>query len=432
MAQADLLWDDASLIPRCHDVDRVSTKIMLSIPANINMTHIPILSPDFFQDMNPTYDWLRENEPVHFIEAIDTWFVSRYVDVVAILQDNDNFSVEDMPIAKMWHPDVKEATRTLFMDDPDHARLRGVMRDFFALPSIIKRESMVAEIVNNAIRKVKDSGKTSIDIEKEFAYTIPIDVVSVIMGLPREDFQLFHDWAPKLNRAVIPTLSEAEKDEAGQTAREVGAYLIEHFRKGNLKPQGEDTVMSLLKDAVDSGVMAEDEMIPQAVQLYIGGHETTLQLIGLCLHQVLKHPAEMAKLRANPDLIQKAVDETVRIDGVSQVIVRRVAKDYTLHGVTMKANDMLFLGNGAANRDPEIFENPLVFDIERKRRKPHLGFGNGIRYCLGNHLGKMEARLAVNALLNEFPNIRLPDDHQPDYNSNMMMRGLLSLQVELA
>lgn len=395
------------------------------------MSHPPILSPEFFKDTNPTYDWLRENEPVHLIEPINTWFVSRYADAVAILQDNDNFSVEHMPIAQMWHPDVKEATRTLFTDDPDHARLRGVMEKFFMMPSIKKREGMVAEIVNNAINKVKESGKSAIDIEKEFAYTIPIDVVSVITGLPQEDFQLFHDWAPKLNQAMIPTLTDTEREEAGQTARDVGAYLVEHFRKGNLKPHGDDTVMSLLKDAVDAGVMTEDEMIPQAVQLYIGGHETTLQLIGLCLQQLLKHPSEMAKIKAHPTLIHKAVDETVRIDGVSQIIVRRVAKDYNLHGVTMKANDMLFVGNGAANRDPEVFENPLVFDIERKRSRPHLGFGNGIRYCLGNHLAKMETQLAVNALLKEFPKIRLPADYQPDYNSNMMMRGLLSLPVEL-
>ena len=391
----------------------------------------PVLSPDFFQNMNPTYDHLREHEPVHLIEPINTWFVTRYEDAFNILQDNENFSLEKMPMTDMWHPDVKGALRTLFIDDPDHARLRGVLERFFTLPSIKKREAMVAGIVDNALTAVKESGNARVDIEKDFAYTIPIDVVSVIMGLPKDDFPLFHDWAPKLNRAVIPTLTEEEKEEAGQTARDVAAYLKEHFRKGELKPYGEDTVLSLLADAVKSGVMTEEEMLPQAVQLYIGGHETTLQLIGLCLHQLLLNPEQMAKLKANPALIQKAVDETVRIDGVSQVIVRRVAADYTLHGVTMKENDMLFVGNGAANRDPEVFDNPLVFDIERKLPRPHLGFGNGIRYCLGNHLAKMETRLAVMALLNEFPNIRLPDDHRPDYNSNMMMRGLQSLIVDV-
>jgi len=395
------------------------------------MQHPPILSPEFFQNMNPSYDWLRENEPVHLIAPINTWFTSRYDDAVTILSDNNNFSLEDMPITSMWHPDVKAATRTLFVDEPDHARLRGVLQGFFALPSVRKREGMVAEIVSNAIQKLKDSEKRAIDIEKEFAYTIPIDVLSFIMGLPKEDFALFHDWAPKLNKAMVPTLTDDEKEEAGRTAREVGAYLTNRFRKGDLKPYGEDTVLSLLKDAVVGGVMSEDEMIPQAVQLYIGGHETTLQLIGLCIHQLLKHPAQLKKLKAKPDFIRKAVDETVRIDGVSQVIVRRVARDYTLHNVTMKAGDMLFVGNGAANRDPRVYDNPLAFDIERDFPRPHLGFGKGVRYCLGNLLARLETHLAISALLTEFPDIRLPADHEPDYNDNMMMHGLLSLEVEL-
>ena len=97
----------------------------------------------------------------------------------------------------------------------------------------------------------------------------------------------------------------------------------------------------------------------------------------------------------------------------------------------MKANEMVFVGNGAANKDPGVYENPLRFDIERKFPRPHLGFGHGIRYCLGNHLGKLEARLAVNALLAAFPEIHLSADHQPDYNHNLMMHGLLSLDVEL-
>ena len=395
------------------------------------MSHPPILSPEFFKDMNPTYDWLRENEPVHFMEPISTWFVSRYDDAAAILQDTENFSVEEMPMSNMWHPDIKKSLRTLFLDDPDHKRLRGVLQGFFALPVVRKREAMVAEIVEDSIQRIKASGKRVIDIEKEFAYTIPIDVLSVIMGLPREDYALFHDWAPLLNRAMIPTLSDEEREETGKTARDVTAYLTRLIESGNLKPYGEDTILSLLKDAVDAGVMSEEEMIPQAVQLYIGGHETTLQLIGLCIHQILKCPEQLQKLKDNPELIQNVIEETVRVDGVSQVIVRRVAKDYTLHGVTMKENDMLMVGNGAANRDPRVFDDPLSFDIERELPKPHLGFGRGARYCLGNQVAKLEARLALSALLREFPNIRLPDDHTPDYNENMMMRGLLSLQVEL-
>lgn len=395
------------------------------------MPHPPILSPEFFRNMNPTYDWLRENDPLHFIEPIGTWFTSRYEDAATILQDNKNFSVEQMPIAKMWHPKVKAATRTLFMDDPDHARLRAVLQEFFLAPNIRKREAMVQDVVDNAVNKLKQSGKETIDIEKEYAYSIPIDVVSIIMGLPKEDFPLFHKWAPMLNKAMIPTLEPEEKIEAGDTIDEVSEYLVRHFKKGDLRPYGEDTVLSLIKDAVSAGVMTEEEMLPQAVQLYIGGHETTLQLIGLCLHQLLLNSSELDALRREPSLAQQAIDETIRIDGVSQIIVRRVVNDVELHGKVMKANDMLFIGNGAANRDPLVFTKPLKFDVNRKKTKPHLGFGRGIRYCLGNNLAKLETRLAINSLITAFPNLKLTSNHQPNYNDNLMMHGLLSLDVEL-
>lgn len=395
------------------------------------MSHPPMLSPEFFRNMNPTYDWLRENDPLHFIDPIGTWFTSRYDDAVTILQDNENFSVEDMPVAQMWHPNVKAATRTLFMDDPDHARLRAVLQKFFLAPTVRKREAMVREIVDRAVQHLKDSGRQRIDLEKEYAYSIPIDVVSIIMGLPKDDFPLFHKWAPMLNKAMIPTLNAAEKAQAGDTIDEVGAYLTHHFNQGDLRPYGEDTVLSLIKDAVSAGIMTEDEMLPQAMQLYIGGHETTLQLIGLCLHQLLLHPSQLKQLRDDPSLVQKAIDETIRVDGVSQIIVRRVVSDVELHGKTMKANDMLFVGNGAANRDASAYPDPLSFDLERKLTKPHLGFGKGIRYCLGNNLAKLETGLAINSLLQAFPDIRLPSNHEPDYNDNLMMRGLLSLDVEL-
>ncbi len=395
------------------------------------MNHPPIMSPEFFQDMNPTYDYLRAHHPVYLIEPMQTWFVSRHEDCARMLLDDEHFSLQDMPIANMWHPEVKNATRTLFVDEPDHSRFRGVLKEFFMAPSVLKRERMVQAVVDGAVAKLKQLDASSIDIEKQYAYTIPIDVLSLIMGLPREDYQRFHDWAPKLNEAMIPELIDAQKEAAGQTVREVSAYLNDILQHGDLRPDGEDTVLSLLKKAMQSGVMAEDEVVPQAVQLYIGGHETTLQLIGLCIHQLLKSPQQLQKLKNNPQLVQKAIDETIRVDGVSQVIVRRVAEDYTLHGVTMRANDMLFIGNGAANRDPSVFDDPLVFNIERRSRKSHLGFGKGIRYCLGNVLAKLETRLAINALLAAFPNVRLPENHSPDYNHNMMMHGLTSLRVQL-
>ena len=391
----------------------------------------PMLSPEFFRDMFATYAWLREHEPVHRIEPIDTWFVSRYADAAAILADNEHFSVEDMPIVKAWHPDVRMALSSLFMDDPDHARLRGVVRDFFLPASVQRREAMVAGIVNSALEQVKSSGKAIIDIEKEYAYTIPIDVLSAIMGLPKEDFPLFHAWAPQLSEALQPMQTEEQREKGGAVARAIRDYLLRIIQGGNLKPQGEETVLSLLRNAVQRGVMSEQELLTQAIQLYIGGHETTLSLIGKCIYALLTHPAELRKLKADPSLLPQLVEETVRFNGVSHIIVRRVAKDYQLHGLTLKENDMLFVGNASANRDASVFERADEFIIDRPGRIRHLGFGRGIRFCLGNHLAKLETRLAIAALFRAFPDMRLCEGHEPQFGTNLMLHGLLSLPVQL-
>lgn len=391
----------------------------------------PMLSPEFFHDMFPTYAWLREHEPVHKIEPINTWFVSRYADATAILADNDHFSVEDMPITREWHPDVRMALSSLFMDDPDHARLRGVLREFFMPTSIRKREALVAGIVSNALEQVRSSGKAVIDIEKEYAYTVPIDVLSAIMGLPPEDFPLFHAWAPQLAEALQPMQTEQQREQGGAVARAIRDYLLQIIQNENLKPQGEETVLSLLRDAVQQGVMSEQELLTQAIQLYIGGHETTLSLIGKCIYALLTHPEELRKFKADFSLAPQLVEETVRFNGVSHVIVRRVARDYQLHGVAMKENDMLFVGNASANRDAAAFERADEFIIDRPGRIRHLGFGRGIRFCLGNHLAKLETRLAVSALFRAFPDMRLCEDREAQFGTNLMLHGLLSLPVQL-
>ena len=396
------------------------------------MRPAPMLSPEFFEDMFATYAWLRENEPVHWIEPINTWFISRHEDASRMLMDNENFSVEKMPIMDAWHPDVKAVMLSLFTDDPDHARLRGVVNDFFMPANVMKLEEKIKEIVDQALAGVKANGKGVIDIEKEYAYTIPIDVLSMIMGLPKEDYHLFHAWAPQLAEALQPMQSDEEKENGGRVAREIRDYLLDLFERGNLKPDGEATVMSLLKDAADNGAMHEHELITQAVQLYIGGHETTLSLIGKCIYLLLSNPSELEKFRGNPALASKVVDETVRFHGVSHIIGRRVAKEYTLHGVTMRPDDMVFVGNASANRDPNIFDQPDEFIVDRsKGRAPHLGFGRGARYCLGNHLAKLETRHAITALFDAFPNIELAPEYEPKFGTNLMLHGILSLPVKL-
>lgn len=391
----------------------------------------PIMSPEFFLDMPKTYHWIRDNEPVHHAEGLG-YFIMRTADVEAALANNENFSASDLPFVKALHPIVADSVSTLFVDDPDHARLRAVVNSYFMPRNVMTFEPRIQEIIDNAVAGLKDikPGEV-IDIQKTFAYKVPIDVLSIVIGLPKEDFAKFHAWAPLLNSALMPRQTEAQKDAGAAAFTEVRAYLDEVIATKNLRPDGHDTVLSLLKDAVDDGRMKPEELSKQAVQLYLGGHETTLSLMGLTIQALLRNPAELAKLKADPELAMNAVNEAVRFDGVSQVIVRRCAKEITIHGVTIPQDAMVYISNGSANHDPAVIDDPDSFIIDREKRVQHYGFGKGIRFCLGNHLARLEIRLAINALFAAFPDMRLPDDYESDYIGSLMLNGLKHLPVIL-
>ena len=393
----------------------------------------PPFTPGFFEDPFPTYAWLREHQPVAHIAPLNAYFVTRYDDCAALLMDNDNFKVGDQPVQQMWHPDLRKVMSTLFSDNPDHDRLRGVVADFFHPRSVRQREQAVEAIVNDAIADLVNAGESSVDLAGGFAFQVPIDVLSMLLGLQRSDYPLFHRWAPKLNSALEPRPRTPEElEESGAVAREVSTYLMERMAAGGLEPDGHPTVLSLLDRAVRDGVMSPDEVVPQAVQLYIGGHETTVHAIAKTLRALLLHPDQMAMVREDRSLIPAAVEEALRWDGISQVIIRRVDVEYELHGVTMPRNSALFISNGSANRDSAAFDKADTFDIGRPKGNLRLSFGKGLRFCLGAHVARIEIRYAVDKFLDAFPNAHLrPEDRAPRYNQNLILHGLASLRVQL-
>lgn len=390
-----------------------------------------INSPEFFVNMPPTYHWLRENDPVHHVEGLG-YFILRTDDVDAACANNENFSASDLPFVKALHPIVAESMSTLFVDDPDHARLRAVVNSYFMPRNVLTFETQIQEIIERALDKLKDipAGEVT-DIQKTFAYQVPIDVLSVVLGLPKEDFDKFHRWAPLMNTALLPMQTDAQKETGAQAFTEVREYLDHVIATKDVRPDGHDTVLSLLKDAVADGRMQPDELSKQALQLYLGGHETTVSLMGLTIQALLQNPAELEKLKADPELAMNAVNEAVRYDGVSQVIVRRCAKEIEIRGTTIPKDAMVFISNGSANHDPSAIENPDSFIIDRETRVQHYGFGKGIRFCLGNHLARLEIRLAINALFKAYPDMRLADEYEPNYIGNLMLNGLKHLPVVL-
>lgn len=384
---------------------------------------------DTFLNPYPMFKRLREEAPVQWVPEFGVWFISRYDDIVAVVQDNDHFSKERTRVERGLHPTVRKWLAPLFMDDPDHRRLRSVLDRFFAIKSLQRFSEEIDQTVRRAAHDLRDENE--IDLLQKFAYRIPLHVLSMTLGLPREDFKLFEAWAPGIGDGFNPDKTSKAWQNGGVVYGEVAGYLADMIKAIRVNPPGEPTILSLLIEANDAGVISEDELIGQAVLLFVGTHETTLNLIGLSAYSFLRHSGELDKVKRNPALLAGAIDEVLRFDGPGHMCDRRVQKEIEVHGTRLKEDDAVWLGLAAGNRDPRCCERPDEFIVDRQGPVRHLGFSQGIHLCPGRHLSRLEARLAIAALFEVFPNIALAGAAPLAYNENLFIHGLRQLPVRL-
>lgn len=388
-----------------------------------------LLDPDIFRNPWPTYEALRARDPVHWVPELDVWFVSRYADIVDILSRPDRFSKQDTRLELNMHPVVRRYMFTLFKENPDHRRLRAVVERFFTPRNLETFRERIAAIIDEAINDIRDEAE--VDLVRRYAYRIPINVLSLTLGLPPEDYHLFEEWAPGIAHGMNPDPSSDRWRIAGETYAAVGEYLADLITELRKRPSGETTILSLLIDGWDSGTISEAEMISLAVNLYGAAHETTLNLIGLTVYNLLRYPDERTKLEQDPTLIESAVEEVVRYDGAGHMVDRRVNETMVLHGRELKQNDTVFLGIASGNRDPDCCAEPQRFLVDREGPVRHLGFGRGNHFCVGRLLGRLETRMAVAALLDSFPRLELLEEPPLEYNENLFLHGLKRLPVRL-
>jgi len=388
-----------------------------------------LMHSESFRDPYPMFQRLREEAPVHWVPEFNIWFISRYDDIVNVVQDNEHFSKEKTLVELGLHPTVKKWLAPLFKDDPDHYRLRSILEKFFSIRSVKGFSEEIEQIVRRAAQELK--GKEEIDLLEQFAYRIPLHVLSLTLGLPKEDFPLFLKWAPGISDGFNPDKTSKAWQNGGVAYGEVADYLATMIKAMRRKPPAEPNVLSLLNDAHAAGVISEDELIGQAVLLFAGSHETTLNLIGLSAYTFLRHPQELAKVKRDPTLLEGGIDEVLRFDGPGHMCDRRVSQEIELHGVQLKENEAVWLGLGAGNRDERCCDRPDEFIIDRPGPSRHLGFSRGIHLCPGRHLSRLETRLAVGALFEAFPNMTLAGSPPLEYNENLFIHGLKHLPVRL-
>jgi cytochrome P450 len=370
------------------------------------------LEPSFRDDPYPSLTRLREIAPVHRT-PIGFWRLTRYDDCVRLLREvrcGVRTTAGELPGVDESGLDGQRRFM-LQQDPPNHTRLRKLVSRAFtprAVESLGPRtEKVVTECLDRVEARVGATG--SFDLIADLALPVPATVICEMMGVPAQDRERFTVWTAQATHGLAALMAPPE---VLATAREAGAHLANYFeglieeRRGQL---GDDILSGLLRAEAEGDRLSHDELISQSIGLLIAGFETTIGLIANGVRQLLRHPDELGRLRTDPGLLESAVEECLRFDGPIPVTVRILHEEARFGDETLPENAMVFAMLGGANRDPARFDEPDRFDVARSPN-PHLAFGGGAHLCLGAHLARLEARLAIGGLLERFPRLGLESE----------------------
>lgn len=316
----------------------------------------------------------------------------------------------------------------LFLDPPDHTRLRKLVGKAFVPKVVNELQPEIAGLVDGLLDHVAERGR--FDVVSDLAYPLPVAVICRLLGVPLEDEPEFGHASALMAQALDPFLAITGEPSAGMQERlRAGQWLREYLLDliGQRRSQPGDDLMSRLIAVEESGdQLAEDEIVSTCSLLLIAGHETTVNLIGNAVLAMLRHPAQWSALGADANRAPAVIEETLRYDPPVQLVVRIAADDMTIGDTQVVKGDTMMLLLAAAQHDVAEFEQPGVFDPDRNALR-HLAFGKGLHYCLGAPLARLEAAVALSAVTARFPQARL--DAEPVYKPNVTLRGLSSLAV---
>lgn len=396
-----------------------------------------IIDPARRADPYTGYQVLRETDPLHrtlFGERQVT-LVSRYRDCAAVLASPVWGHGYDLGI-NPFRPGVKYPDEVpgsfLLMDPPDHTRLRSLVSKAFTPRVIAGLRPDVIAAVGTLLDAALAAG--TIDLISDFARPLPLRVICGLLGVPPEDEERFGVWTAAISRGVDPdyTQTPLEIAQRADAAREFGGYFMALIADRRSHPKQD--LLSRLAAVHDEGdLLSEDELLAVCALLLVGGYETTLNLVANGVLALLRHPAQLAALRADPGLMTGAVDEILRYDPPGQLTTRVALRETDIDGRSFGRGDGVVVLMGSAHRDRDVFVEPDRFDITRyagpSPASRHLAFGLGAHYCLGAPLARMEAEIALESLIQRAPGLAL--EAEPSYRPNLAIRGVDTLRVRL-
>jgi cytochrome P450 len=363
--------------------------------------------PAVRDDPYPFLARLREVDPVNET-PIGFWRLTRYADVDRLLHEvpaGVRTTTGELPGV-----DEQRSPQRLFMlqqDPPTHTRLRKLVSHGFTPRAVSGWRADIERVVHECLDRVAPQGR--MDVIADLALPVPSTLICQMMGVPVEDRPRFTEWTAKATFGLAVGVAPPELiEEATTAAMSLAAYFQElvEARRANLS----DDLLSALIRAEEAGDrLSPLELLSQAIGLLIAGFETTIGLIGNGVRQLIRHPEELATLRAQPELIASAVEECLRFDGPIILTARVLHADVEFGGKVVPANSRVWGMLAAANRDPAVFPDPDRFDVTRTPN-PHLAFGGGPHYCLGAHLARVEAQVAIGELVRRFDALALESD----------------------
>jgi len=352
------------------------------------------------------------------------WLFSRYPDVATILRETRNISKDvsrRVPAEQLSAID----RMLLNMDPPQHTRLRAMVAPWFSVRRIAEMESSIENVVLSLLSNI--SAGDEMDFIGDFAISLPILVIAGILGVPPGDMLQMKHWADDLILGFDSAL--ADEDTQNKQAESMQA-LTEYLTRliATQKPGSENLISHLNQCRLDNQSPTLAETLSLSILIVLAGHETTVNLLGNGLRTLLLHPQQLTSLKGNPGLLPRAIDEMLRFESPLQRSTYRVTTtDFSIGGFRLEEGQQVSAVIGAANRDPEQFPNPDVFDITRTPNQ-HLSFGLGVHKCLGERLARIEANIAFRHLLDKFPAMELVDT-EADWQQKTLFRGLKSLRI---
>ncbi len=403
---------------------------------------VDFTSAAFKADPYPYYANLRTYAPVHPVEKFfrgqRAWLVSRYEDAVEVLKADEIFVKN--PKNAMTPEQYKKAPKMPFkslssnllsVDVPDHTRLKALVHKAFSPRTVeqmrLQTDSLTMQLLDQMDAKHKRG--ESIDLIADYALPLPLTIIGRMLGVPDADKDKFHRWTQNF-------VAIGGSGSFGAILRMPGIvrfanYLRQIVRERTRNPK-DDLISSLVAAREQDDQLTEDEVVAMVFLLLSAGHETTVNLIGSGLLALLQHRDQWDRLHANPEMIKSAVEELLRFVTPAEMATERyAATTTTIAGVEIPRGDLVFVLIASANRDEHRFDNPEVVDIGRQNNK-HISFGQGIHYCVGAPLSRLEGQIAIPALIERFPNLTLsvPED-KLRWRSNVVLRGLEALPVKL-